>query len=353
MNTYPGGATEGRELLSAAVEGVLKPALSNPFFPPKVVDQYNLVFHQTKRAGLQYWKPDTDYRVFVRNERVVGGMVGTSTSLISDVAVQLSWRKTDVLTCMEAARIPVSEGRSFAIESRSSARSYAGALGGLLAVKPEAPAGGGGVYSAVRMGVDWDEAWKSATHNAQQVEGPNARVRVERHYDGVPVRAFIVGEELVAAVARVPFFGAGDGRRPLVELVREKLEERRKHLYLRSCLPDTEGLVGNAAQSVPDPGKTVFLHRGAATTEVTVPADITELLSQSVRDLAIEALWSLPGCAAAGVDMVVPNLAESEGAVLLGVDLCPDYRIHHYPAYGSPRYVTSAVVNHMARTGGY
>ena len=132
--------------------------------------------------------------------------------------------------------------------------------------------------------------------------------------DGLDIRAYVAGPQVVAAVAYVPLAA---------------LEEQ---------LPPEEVL---------DSEQLASLRSGPANPEGGIAVDVTELLDPSLTELAADALWSVPGLAAGAVDLWVPQLDSAAEAVVLGLDVEASVVTHHLPALGEARDVAGAIVDQL------
>ena len=132
--------------------------------------------------------------------------------------------------------------------------------------------------------------------------------------DGLDIRAYVAGPQVVAAVAYVPLAA-------LEEQV--DLEEKL----------DAEQLAS--------------LRDGPANPEGGIAVDVTELLDPALAELAVDALWSVPGLAAGAVDLLVPRLDAATDAVALGLDAEASVVTHHLPALGQSRDVAGAIVDQL------
>lgn len=126
--------------------------------------------------------------------------------------------------------------------------------------------------------------------------------------DGLDIRAFVVGNQVVGAVAYVPL---------------------------------------SALQALLDADRLEALRRSPAGPQDGIAVDVTEVIDNGLADLAVDALWSVPGLAAGAVDLLAPQLETAEGAVVLGLDVEASVVPHHLPALGEPRDVAGAIADQL------
>ena len=132
--------------------------------------------------------------------------------------------------------------------------------------------------------------------------------------DGLDIRAYVAGPQVVAAVAYVPLAALEEQISPEETLDAEQLAS---------------------------------LRSGPANPEGGIAVDVTELLDPALAELAADALWSVPGLAAGAVDLLVPQLDAAADAVVLGLDVEASVVTHHLPALGQSRDVAGAIVDQL------
>ena len=132
--------------------------------------------------------------------------------------------------------------------------------------------------------------------------------------DGLDVRAYVAGPQVVAAVAYVPLAALEEQISPEETLDAEQLAS---------------------------------LRSGPANPEGGIAVDVTELLDPALTELAADALWSVPGLAAGAVDLLVQQLDTAADAVVLGLDVEASVVTHHLPALGQSRDVAGAIADQL------
>ncbi|GAA4920338.1 hypothetical protein [Nesterenkonia rhizosphaerae] len=130
---------------------------------------------------------------------------------------------------------------------------------------------------------------------------------------GLQLRGFVVGRELASMLALIPPYEYDDavGGPEAVRL-----------------------LDSTAADS------------GAGLPQV-IAADVTELVSEDISSLAVDAVRAVPGLFAAGVDLEVFSLDSLRSAVVLDVDESADLLPHHVPTLGPGRDVADAIAEQI------
>lgn len=163
--------------------------------------------------------------------------------------------------------------------------------------------------------------------------------------------AFVVGDELVAAQLRVPFYVVGDGQSTVERLVEAEMERWRTHVLLARQLPQLSEARREALDAqphqVPPRGRLLVLGEEAWPGSGSLPVDVTDLLSDEVAGVAVSGLRAMPGVYAGEVRLQISGLDAATEAEVITVT--PDVNIqpYHFPAYGNPRDVASAIVEQL------
>ena len=160
-----------------------------------------------------------------------------------------------------------------------------------------------------------------------------------------------MGERVASVIVRLPLYVYGDGRSTVEQLLDQSARLRKRHSHLLEHVPEVEEgelrRAGLTADSVLSRGEVCVLRDQANVRQGGLPVDVTDECAASLKEIAIDAMWSLPGLSVGAVDLLVPNPENAEGAVALEVNVAANLMPHHYPAYGKPRHVASAVAEQI------
>lgn len=339
------------EALVHFIDEHVLPRLDGLNRPKKVVEPSGLMWGAAKKQGVQSALVAEGFRVYMRNGAVIGGRHATSTSVSSDLAEQAQQTKSRVKRYFELGRIPVPEGRSFSSSDYVSAAQYAEALGWDVVMKPEERTDGHGVCTRISGSERFSAHWGVL----EQSSGGD--VLVEERRKGVSLRAFVAGERVVGVLARLPMFVVGDGWLSLKELAGRLLTWRGQNYFLRRMNPTTESLMvrlsrlGLDPESVPESGEVVVLQESPHVLSGALTVDVTEMISDELAELIVNAAWTIPGLRAGGVDLVVPSPESAEGAAVIGINSRASMQLHEYPALGRSRPVAGAVMSQFLTSG--
>lgn len=176
-------------------------------------------------------------------------------------------------------------------------------------------------------------------------------------WPGLDVRAYVVGEEVVGAVVRLPFYVIGDGASSLEQLHANLMESLERDVFLTP--PSVEQLaeflseIGGSLDDVPPEGRILPLaaEAGPGAGEA-ITHDVTRKLKHEAKQLAVDAVWAFPGLVASGVHLRVPDFDEPADAAVVSVDPAMDITEFRYPTYGHGRRISGAIIEQMMRSAG-
>lgn len=315
----------------------------------EALSSVNLLTREAQRRG---WRVDKYSRGLVRfldGDNVVGGLNQTVSSIVSSVAVATSNRKHATKQAFVNSGLKVAPGASFQVNQMEEAKEYFFAAKKPVVLKASSGSMGDSVSVNVNDEMDFDAAWKKAAKG----KGPKSVILIERQFEGIDIRAYVVDGQLAAAVTRVPPFVVGDGKATVGELVEKLKMERQASAYLRT-LPvriDDRWLFSQelSSGSVLEDGRVITLNRTANTHQGAANFAITSLLSDSIAALAERAARAIPSLNAVGVDLMINSLEDVDQAILLELNASGSLLLHHYPAYGEPVNVAGLIIDSMAR----
>lgn len=310
-----------------------------------------LLLDAAKKGKTVIREVQSGYRTFSRNGRVVGGFHQFTTSLTSDLAKSAMRSRPLVKELLESASVTTPAGRGFAAEDLPGAQEYMQHLGCPVTVKPEAGRRGDGISTQVASEQELARAWDSAQPQKNTALWRAKNILVEQFVPGIDIRVYIVGERVVGALARLPLFIIGDGHSDVAALSKTAVAARGRNAYLAETPPDIS--VDALADLNLDPSEVLAVGDLRDISGTSHPkaggitVDVTARLGEPMRQLAVDALWAIPGLPAGGVDLRVSSLATDGTAVVTDVSDSADMSMHRYPAFGAWHSPAPFVISKM------
>lgn len=298
------------------------------------INDTNLLFHQ---AGL-----------------LVGTFDRSVTSLVSHQARRACSSRYTLRSYLKASGLSVPEGKVFRVAQAVNASEYQRQLSAPVTVRPASVKAATGISTGISTEGAFAVAWQEAVKACASLPALQRQILVERHHPGLDLRLYVVGEDVSAALVRLPYYAVGDGTSTVGELHSRVAEGLNNDPYLLtpSAVQMEEFLapLGIEASDVPGLGEVVPLSATAsAAPGRAITVDVTQSVHRELKHLAADAMWAFPGLSAAGVDLRVRGVEDPEGAVIIGVDPAADISEFRYPTYGQYRRVSMDIIGHMVR----
>lgn len=265
---------------------------------------------------------------------------------VSGVASSICNNKGITQQVLEMAGIPTTNGKK--VSSVSEASSYLIKEGSPVVLKPLASSKGRGVVCNIKNSKELEAAWQSL--NSRQ-----SSALIERHFEGLNLRVFVVGGRVVATTLRTRPDVVGDGVSTIDKLISIKNELRAKNPHLKTRLISQRASsrflrkAGNfSLSSVPEEGARVILDYRANVSRGGDSIDITDDVHKSYEELAISAVNAVPGLEQAGVDLMVKDYRSPlspDNCVVGEIESMPALTAH-LPSQGNGRNVALMIINH-------
>lgn len=298
------------------------------------------------------WKEDTpQYRPFRTTftppeTGIPVKMVDGKLFRHSSVVDQITKNKEVTRRFLDSRNVPLPVGADFSRDEKEIARLYFQTFSGPIVVKPTNSGGSKGVTVGVRTKEDFEKGWDLATAN------PNTkRVLLEEQVGGVELRLFVIDDRVAATVARVQPFVIGDGKTPLEVLISEANESRSRNFrHRRNPIVPAPEFLGQQSISLdltPSKDQVVFLSPFTTLRAGGVNIDVTSYVSPDILSIGVRAAKAIPGLRIAGVDVLVSDLTNAQGAKVLEVNTAPAIDIHRFPSIGTPIDLPELIVGYF------
>ncbi|WP_439243528.1 bifunctional glutamate--cysteine ligase GshA/glutathione synthetase GshB [Lonepinella sp. BR2474] len=182
-------------------------------------------------------------------------------------------------------------------------------------------------------------------------------VMVEDYLKGTEYRFFVLGEETLAVLLRVPANVVGDGERTIAELVAHKNNhplrgDGSRTPLKRIVLGEIEQLQlkeqGMDILSTPAKGQIVQLRANSNISTGGDSIDMTDEMHPSYKQLAVGIAKAM-GAAVCGVDLIIPDLTKPAEPTLqswgvIEANFNPMMMMHIFPYQGKSRRLTQNVI---------
>lgn len=271
--------------------------------------------------------------------------------LVTNEAVEIGSDKAKTKQIFRDEGIPTPEGKFFSeAETDEQILAYAQQLGYPVVLKPTDGSFGKGVVANITSDGEMTYSIDYVRHELGYKD-----VIVEKYIPGEDLRLYVVNNEVVGAIKRIPPHVIGDGINSIEALIELKNEERRLSPRLSSCLIETNkelidyvGRHGYTLNTVPEKGECVFLSERANISLGGDPVDVFDELSNEIKEIAVKALKAVPGLVHGAVDILLYKDEETNEERGYVIELNPTSQLGGilYPVKGKARDVPAAIIDY-------
>lgn len=304
-----------------------------------------------KFSEMETWFVDRPGQLFsLSSEQKTHYFFRTRGDKVTNEAVRIGKDKEKTKQLLHEAGIPVPEGKQFTEEaSNEEIVTYASSLGLPVVIKPTDGSFGRGVVSNI---TSTGELTYSLEYVRTELNEPD--VIVEQYIPGDDVRLYVVGDQVVGAIKRLPPNIIGDGVNSIKALIELKNEQRSLNPRLVSCpidvtneVIDMIGRKGYTLETVLDQGEQLFLSTKGNISIGGDPIDVLDELPAEVKEMAVDALQAIPGLEHGAVDFIINTDKEAtHQAVVLEINPTAQLGGILYPIKGKARDVPAAIIDH-------
>jgi cyanophycin synthetase len=230
-----------------------------------------------------------------------------------------------------------------------------------VVIKPRTGTGGAGITTGIRT----EKELQTAVVQAQLVD---EEVLIQQQVEGEDYRLLFIDYKFVAAVKRVPATITGDGKRSVLQLIKDSNAEiSMLWSNIRKGITGADITLGSISKTpikevISARGKDFLEHipargedlqvvdkanvsLGGQTHDVTdiVNKDLTDKLSAILRNIA------MPLC---GIDVLstdIVNTSDNQASYVIELNGAPGLRLHELPAKGQPRQVCSLLTESLIK----
>lgn len=282
-------------------------------------------------------------------EYVKNGNMTSHDSYISSLIME---NKVVTKKVLQKAGFNVPQSVEFTSAEQAVA-SYALFAGRAVVIKPKSTNYGLGI-TIFQQGVQDRDDFAKAVEIAFRED---KEIMVEDYLVGTEYRFFVLGEDTLAVLLRVPANVVGDGEHTVAELVAAKNDHPLRGDGSRTplkkiALGDIEQLQlkeqSLTVESIPAQGQPVQLRANSNISTGGDSIDMTDEMHPSYKQLAVEITKAM-GAAICGVDLIIPDLKQPAQPSLsswgvIEANFNPMMMMHIFPYAGKSRRVTQNVI---------
>src|SRR5699024_9073152 len=271
----------------------------------------------------------------------------TRGDFVSRESINSAKNKQSAKKYLVENNVPTPEGKDFAKDAADDdIIQYAEELGYPVVIKPLKGTGGTGVIGNIQ---NKEELAEALTYVRVTLKSPH--IIIEKYFKGHDYRLYVLGDEVIAALKRLRAHVIGDGRHTIKQLINRKNNERKK-LPALSKRPikidqETRTLLQRQDYSlntiVPE-GEVVYLKSKNNVSSGGDSVDVTDQVSETIKQIAIDATKSFPSLPQAGVDIMVDE--ENDTGVVIELNSRAHITQHLFPIKGQARDVPSRIIDY-------
>ena len=181
-------------------------------------------------------------------------------------------------------------------------------------------------------------------------------ILIEEFISGKEFRFFVIGDEVVGILHRVPANVIGDGTKTIRELVELKNQDPLRGKGYRTPLEKI--LLGEAEamflkqqnkdfSTIPASGETVYLRENSNISTGGDSIDFTDDIPDLYKQIAVRAAWAL-NVKITGLDMIIPDVsaeASDDNYAIIELNFNPAIHIHCHPFQGKNRKLNEKLMD--------
>ena len=292
--------------------------------------------HAAEKRGIPWLRLNDQSLIQLGHGKYQQRIQATVTGRTPHISVELASDKEETNRILAALGLPVP--RQELVQSEREAVRAANRLGYPVVTKPYNGNHGRGI--SIRLTSDEEVAKGFVTAREH-----SRSVIVETYLEGDDHRLLVVDGELIAATRRTPGHVVGDGKHTVSQLVEIVNQDPRRGVGHEKVLTRLEidhqaqmmlARAGLTAESVPEPGRKVYLRSTANLSTGGTATDVTDVIHPDNRDMAVRAVKAI-GLDVGGVDFLSKDITLSYreiGGGICEINAAPGFRMHVAPSRG-------------------
>jgi len=181
-------------------------------------------------------------------------------------------------------------------------------------------------------------------------------ILIEEFIAGKEFRFFVIGNEIVGILHRVPANVTGDGMRTIRELVELKNQDPLRGKGYRTPLEkirleESEAMFlkqqGKDFETIPAVGEVVYLRENSNISTGGDSIDFTDDIPASYKQIAVRSAQAL-NVVITGLDMIIPDVsveAANDNYAIIELNFNPAIHIHCHPFKGKNRRLNEKLMD--------
>lgn len=291
------------------------------------------------------------------DEDYIGGYTGMKPSTTHSVAFHLCKDKYECEKFLRLMDIPTLGSKLFYEKQKEEAITYVRNFSkDRFVIKPLSLSGGRGIQFNVNTD-NFSRSWDKSIEIQKEIKRKPYACIIQPFLVGFDIRVTIIEGVFSAALLRIPAHVVGDGQSSISALIEKKNQSRIKSEYFNNKLIEINDLLFQTLErqnlkldSVVKRNQVVHLSHIGNLVAGADSFDITDSLSEALKDLAIKATAAIPGLYTSGVDIMTPDYTKAEGYII-EVNTNANNRMHQLPLKGKKQYpythyVESLILQH-------
>ncbi|WP_177169681.1 ATP-grasp domain-containing protein [Salisediminibacterium halotolerans] len=266
---------------------------------------------------------------------------------VTDSAVETGMDKEKTKTVLQTAGVPVPKGIVLDLtKSQEELQKSVEALSFPLVIKPLDGSFGKDVFTRI-------ESWDHFFRVIDQISETANTYMCEEFVFGSEYRLYVVGNEVVSAIKRVPASVEGDGKLTVARLIEQKNTDRKQHPRLKNCLITIDDEIqevldkkGLSLKTVLPDGEALSLRSKSNISLGGEAVDCLDELSGEMKKTAVNAAHAVDGFAHGGVDMITEDHQNGAEAVVIEMNPTAQIGSSVFPSYGRGRDVPAKIVDY-------
>lgn len=273
--------------------------------------------------------------------------VSSQGEKLTDEAYEICKNKDETKKYLSKNGVPVPKGKRFKGSiDEPEILNYANLIGYPVVLKPTDAKAGKGVFSNI---LSEDELKESLNYVTNELGYED--IIIEEFIPGTEYRVLLVNGEIIGAVNRIPANITGDGKSTIQELINKKNAIKKnnpclsgKIIKIDKEVLDSLKRYGYELNSIPNYQEKIFLRTKSNISAGGDPIDVTDSMTEELKEIAVKAANSIPGLDICGLDMIVDT--ENNRGTIIEINTRPMIGLHMFPMEGKARDVVKPIIDY-------